>query len=484
MIPVVAISIVKEGFELVDVARKAWKSATNILELKWDRANFETWIRPTQFLTVEADTFVVGVPNSYVCDMLQHRLYDDVQCALAETFGEMVEIEFRVHRAKPTMEEVNEEMPLFKLLAQKDDDVTPKQDTTRPSFSDALRQPKRPDLPESELNPRLTFNRFVVNKSNHIASEAAQAIAEYPATVYNPFLVYGGVGLGKTHLLHAIANSCLQRGLNVLYVPSEAFTNDLVNAIRNRTTAMFREKYRSVDVLLVDDIQFIRGKDTTQEEFFHTFNALVNFNKQIVMASDRHPRELETLEDRLRSRFQGGLVADIAPPEFETRLAIMEMWAHERNLDMSDEMLHMIADRAPNNIRELHGVFNQIAARVRLGGGRNLTMHRAEATLNRYEKPREKISVPRIIDVVAEAFNLDVEKITGKKRAARINHARQVAMFLSREMTDQSLPQIGEFFGRSHTTVLHGCNKIEEEIDADPVLASRIQRLRNQIMGG
>lgn len=464
----------------MDVARKAWKSATNLLELKWDRANFETWVRPTQFLTVEADTFIVGVPNSYVCDMLQHRLYEDVQCALSETLGEMVEIEFRVHRAKPTLEEVNEEMPLFKLLAQKDDNET----TTlspRPSFQDALRQPQRPDLPESELNPNLTFNRFVVNKSNHIAAEAAQAIADYPATVYNPFLVYGGVGLGKTHLLHAIANSCQQRGLRALYVPSEAFTNDLVNAIRNRTTAMFREKYRSVDVLLVDDIQFIRGKDTTQEEFFHTFNALVNFNKQIVLASDRHPRELETLEDRLRSRFQGGLVADISPPEFETRIAIMEMWAQERHLDMSYDMLHMIAERSPNNIRELHGVFNQIAARVRLGGGHNLTMHRAEATLNRYEKPRQEITIPRIIEVVADTFHMDSSALTGKKRNARINHARQIAMFLAREMTESSLPQIGEFFGRSHTTVLHGCNKIEEEIDADPVLASRIQKLRNKV---
>lgn len=464
----------------MEVARNAWKSAYNLLELKWDRANFETWLRPTQFIGVEADTYIVGVPNSYICDMLQHRLYDDIQRTLSEVLCTDVQIEFRVHRAKPTLEEVNEEMPLFKLLAKKDDDI-PESITDRPSFREALRQPQRPDLPESEINPRLTFDRFVGNKSNYIALEAAQSIAEYPATVYNPFLVYGGVGLGKTHLLQAIANACQQQGLRVLYVPSEAFTNDLINAIRNRSTAMFREKYRSVDVLLVDDIQFIRGKDTTQEEFFHTFNALVNFNKQIVLASDRHPRELETLEDRLRSRFQGGLVADISPPEFETRMAIMEMWAQERQLNMSPDMLQMIAERAPHNIRELSGVFNQIAARVRMGGGHNLTMHRAEATLNRYEKPREQITIPRIIEVVADTFNLDVDVLTGKKRAARINHARQIAMFLAREMTESSLPQIGDIFGRSHTTVLHGCNKVEEEIEADTVLASRIQRLRNQI---
>ena len=463
----------------VDVARNAWKSAYDQLEIRWDRANFETWLRPTEFLTVEADTYIVGVPNSYICDMLQYRLYDDIKEALCAAVESDVEIEFRVQRPKPKIEDSDHDMPLFRFMGQSDEE----QELPRMTLRDALRPPTRPDLPESELNPHLTFDRFVINKSNHIAAEAAQAIAEYPATVYNPFLVYGGVGLGKTHVLQAIGNACQQKGHRVLYVPSEAFTNDLVNAIRNRTTAMFREKYRSVDVLLVDDIQFIRGKDTTQEEFFHTFNALANFNKQIVLASDRHPRELETLEDRLRSRFQGGLVADISPPEYETCIAIMEMWACERELDIPFDMLQMIADRTSGSIRELNGMFNQIAARVRMNGGRNLTMYRAEATLNRYRKPREQITVERIIEVVGDAFNVNANALTGKKRAARINHARQVAMFLAREMTDESLPKIGEFFGRSHTTVLHGCNKIEVEIEVDKILASRLHQLRNQISG-
>lgn len=463
----------------MEVARNAWKSAYDQLEIQWDRANFETWLGSTEFIAVEADTYIVGVPNSYICDMLQYRLYDDIKNVLCAVVDAEVKIEFRVHRPKPKIEDANHDMPLFRLLDQSEEE----EDKPRTTLRDALRPPARPDLPESELNPQMTFNRFVINKSNHIAAEAAQAIADYPATVYNPFLVYGGVGLGKTHLLQAIGNACQQKGCHVLYVPSEAFTNDLINAIRNRTTAMFREKYRSVDVLLVDDIQFIRGKDTTQEEFFHTFNALANFNKQIVLASDRHPRELKTLEDRLRSRFQGGLVADISQPEYETCIAIMEMWATERNLDIPHDMLEMIAERASNSIRELNGMFNQIAARVRMNGGRNLTMYRAEATLNRYEKPREQITIERIVEVVADAFNVDNSAIKGKKRAARINHARQVAMFIAREMTDESLPKIGEFFGRSHTTVLHGCNKIEEEIEADQVLASRLQRLRNQITG-
>lgn len=466
-----------------EVARNAWKTAYTQLELELDRASFDTWLKPTEFIGMEADTFFISVPNSYIRDMLQHRLYEMVRDALCVAYGRSIEIEFRVQKSAPrsAWETDTDEMPLFRLLAQQD---SAQEEDSRPSLHEMMRPPQRPDLPESEVNPRLTFNRFVINKSNNIVAEAAQAIAAYPATVYNPFLVYGGVGLGKTHVLQAIANSCQQRGLRVIYVPSEAFTNDLVNSIRARTTAMFREKYRLVDVLLVDDIQFIGGKETTQEEFFHTFNALVNFNKQIVLASDRHPRELQTLEDRLRSRFQGGLVADIQPPEYETRIAILEMWACEREVNIPRDMLEMIAERAPHNVRELAGVFNQIAARVRMGGGHTLTMHRAEATLDRYERPREHLTMRHIIEAVATTFNMDAKEIIGKKRAARINHARQIAMFLIREMTEASLPQIGDTFGRSHTTVLHGCNKMEEEIEADPVLASRIQRLRNQITRG
>ena len=244
---------------------------------------------------------------------------------------------------------------------------------------------------------------------------------------------------------------------------------------------MFRDKYRTVDVLLVDDIQFIRGKDSTQEEFFHTFNTLVNFNKQIVLASDRHPRELTTLEDRLRSRFQGGLVADIGPPELETRIAIMELWARERDMQVPMNVLHTIAERSTSCVRELHGLFNQITARVRLGGGEDLSVSRAEATLDRYEKPAEQITIGHIIEVIAGAFQLDSAALKGKKRVARINRARQVAMYLARDMTESSLPQIGDVFGRSHTTVLHGCNKIETEMQLDAMLASRVQQLRNQI---
>lgn len=455
-------------------AHTAWQAAAKLLERRWDRASYEAWLRPTTYLRCENDTFVVGAPDSSVFDMLTHRLHSDVKEALREATGRAVDVEFRVQQPPVAPLDGEAEMPLFKLMARKPSEA-------EPGPLAPIQRGNGADLPESAINPRMVFDRFIVNDSNQLATEAARAVAEHPATIYNPFLVYGGVGIGKTHLLHAIANICQARGLRVLYVSSEAFTNDLVHAIRNRTSPMFREKYRSVDVLLVDDIQFIRGKDTTQEEFFHTFNTLVNFNRQIVLASDRHPRELTTLEDRLRSRFQGGLVADIAPPELETRIAIMELWARERNIQIPSKVLHVIAERSSSCIRELNGLFNQIAARLRINGVSNLSVRRAEATLNRYEKPAEQITVSHIIDVIAAAFNLESDALKGKKRVARINHARQVAMYLAREMTESSLPQIGDVFGRSHTTVLHGCNKIEAEIKLDALLNARVQQLRKQI---
>jgi chromosomal replication initiator protein len=357
----------------------------------------------------------------------------------------------------------------------------PETSETQQSNNYGYAQRVQTELPNNELNPRFTFERFIVNKSNQVVYEAALAVAECPATNYNPFLVYGGVGLGKTHLLQSIAHICQQRGFRTLYIPSEIFTNDLVTAIRNRTTAMFRDKYRLLDVLLVDDIQFIGGKETTQEEFFHTFNALVNFNKQIVLASDRHPRELKTLENRLRSRFQGGLVADIQAPEFETRLAIMQMWAQERGIKIAPDVLDTIALRAPNNVRELEGVFNQIAAQSRFGYG-SVSLPKVEDTIERFSQSRNSLTLEHIIRVTAEKFGFSEQDIKGKKRTARINQARQIAMYLCRELTECSLPQIGEAFGgRSHTTVLHGINKMEDELQYDRVLEQRILKVQRSL---
>lgn len=457
-------------------AQDIWKAAYNQIELQLDRASFDTWLRTAVFLGVEQGVFVIGVHNSLTRDMLQQRLYPLIQRVLSDVAGYDAEIQFTVHKPEPAFRQDTDQMPLFQLLDQKQ----PEQEQ-RP-LHQIIASPEQNGIPEVELNPRFSFERFVVNGSNQVAYEAAAAIADYPATVYNPFLVYGGVGLGKTHLLQSIGQICQQRQLRTIYISSEAFTNDLVHAIRERTTAMFREKYRNVDVLLVDDIQFISGKETTQEEFFHTFNALVNANKQIVLASDRHPDELATLQDRLRSRFRGGLVADIQPPEYETRIAIIQMWAAERGIELPYDVVEMIASRAPSNIRELSGIFNQVTARNRLGGV-PVTAYRAQQTLDHYRRPNEHITLPQIIESTATVFGLQADDLVGKRRTGRVNRARQVAMYIARETTELSLPQIGDGFGgRSHTTVLHGYNKIAEELEYDSMLAEQIEKIRELVV--
>jgi chromosomal replication initiator protein len=345
-------------------------------------------------------------------------------------------------------------------------------------------RPQRPELPECELNPHLTFDRFIVSSANRMTFEAACAIAERPASVYNPFLIYSGVGLGKTHLLQAVAHECQRRNLRTIYISSEVFTNDLVDAIRNRATAMFRDRYRSVDVLLVDDIQFIAGKESTQEEFFHTFNALYTFNKQIVLASDRHPRLLDMLEDRLRSRFGGGLVMDLQPPEFETRFAILQMWAQERNAYLPPEVLEMIAQRAQTNIRELEGLFNTIAASTQTTN-RTPTVELAESVLSGYRRPARAVTLGQVLEATADHYGLPVDDLVGTRRTQRLNEARQVAMYLAREVTTASLPQIGEAFGgRAHSTVLHSCKKVMDEMEVNQRLWRDVEAIRERVTGG
>jgi chromosomal replication initiator protein len=462
----------------------AWNAAYNQLELQLDRANFDTWLRPSVFLRIENEVYIIGVHTSYAQDMLQHRLYRNVRRVLNDVLGTKTELRFEVVKKEQKHQVLDfsepDTAPLFRFLEkQRSMPELPETSETRQGYIQRMQT----ELPDNELNSRYTFDRFMVNKSNQVVYEAALAVAESPATNYNPFLVYGGVGLGKTHLLQSIAHICQQRGLRTLYIPSEIFTNDLVSAIRNRTTAMFRDKYRCVDVLLVDDIQFIGGKETTQEEFFHTFNALVNFNKQIVLASDRHPRELKTLEDRLKSRFQGGLVADIQAPEFETRVAILRMWAQERGITFAPAILDTIALRAPNNVRELEGIFNQIVAQSRFGQNSiTLSIPKVEDTIERFSQPRNQLTLGNIIAIAAEKFGFAEKDLLGKKRTARINKARQIAMYLCRELTESSLPQIGEAFGgRSHTTILHGIKKIEDELEYDRVLEQRILKIQKSL---
>lgn len=339
-------------------------------------------------------------------------------------------------------------------------------------------------LMHNRLNSRYTFDAFIVGNSNRLAHAASLAVAEAPGESYNPLFLYGGVGLGKTHLLHAIGHQGMETGLAVLYVSSEQFTNEIVNAIRYRTTEEFRAKYRSVDILLVDDIQFIAGKESTEEEFFHTFNSLYEMSKQIVICSDRPPKAIVSLEERLRSRFEWGLIADIQPPDLETRMAILRVKADLLNYRVLDEIIAYIAGRVQTNIRELEGCLNRLMAYQQLHRT-DLTLDVARAAMsslgNDTREPR--MNSQQIIQFVAEYYHISLEDICSKQRDKYIVMPRQIAMYLIRQETQASLLEIGQLFGgRDHSTVLHACEKIDRAINTDSTLRQEIVAIREQIM--
>ncbi|MDD9957118.1 MAG: chromosomal replication initiator protein DnaA [Anaerolineaceae bacterium] len=468
--------------------QEAWKTTLNQLEIQLDRGNFDTWLRDTVFLGCEnaadgqgVSTFTIGVRNSFARDNLQHRLYRSVRRVLRDVYGTEVELRFEVWRADESRngsgnrgENIG---PIFDPPTMKQPDRTNRK----------VGKPPQGELPESHLNPRYTFDRFVTSNANMMLYSAARAVAEEPAARYNPFVIYGGVGLGKTHLLQAIANESQQSNFRALYIPSEGFINDLVNAIRYRTTAQFREKYRSVDLLLIDDIQFIAGKESTQEEFFHTFNALHIDNKQIVVASDRHPSELELLEDRLRSRFEGGLVIDIQLPEFETRVAIVESWAQERGRSLPRSISEKLADGARNSIRELEGLFTSMLATMDLAD-EPFSTTAAGRVVQQHESARArqvKITIDQVLSATAATHNLTVMDLTGKNRSGHISRARHVAMYLARDLTEASFPQIGRAFGmRSHSTAMHGHERVAGQMQEDEAFRYELLALRERIIKG
>jgi chromosomal replication initiator protein len=333
------------------------------------------------------------------------------------------------------------------------------------------------------MNSRYTFDNFVVGPSNRLAHAASLAVAERPSRSYNPLFLYGGVGLGKTHLLHAIGNVCNSADLRVLYVSSEEFTNDLVNAIRGQTTEEFRDRYRQIDVLLIDDIQFIAGKEATQEEFFHTFNTLHGTGRQIIVSSDRAPKAMSTLEERLCSRFEWGLIADIQPPDLETRIAILISKAEACGASVPDEILVLIASRIQSNIRELEGALNRVVALSKLTH-QPLTLEVAETALSSLLPRRTELTKDQIIQTVAHHFGVEVAALQGRSRSRAIARPRQVAMYLIREETEASLPQIGAILGgRDHTTILYGCERIADLMEEDANLRREIIALRQQLYG-
>jgi chromosomal replication initiator protein len=449
-------------------AEQAWQSVLGQLQMEMPRASFDTWVRDTQPVSYKDGTLTISVRNAYARDWLENRLAATINRLLTDIFHSNVDVHFVVRGSE--------------VDGNEDDTTLPSPDLPlRPAAETQETYESSARL--SNLNPRYVFDTFVVGSGNRLAHAACLAVAEKPARAYNPLFLYGGVGLGKTHLLHAIGNACQARGLRVLYVSSEEFTNDLITAIRTHTTQAFREKYRSIDVLLVDDIQFIAGKESTQEEFFHTFNTLHGQDKQIIVSSDRPPKALVTLEERLRSRFEWGLTADIQPPDLETRLAILRAKAERTGRRIPNEVLELIAERVQSNIRELEGALNRILAFADLSGA-SLTPSLVEVALADLLPQRSDVAPEKIIELVAREWQISVDALLGRGRSQKVAQPRQVAMYLLRKETNASLPQIGEALGgRDHTTVMYAIDKIANEIETKTDLRKRVVNIKQQLYG-
>ena len=452
-------------------AEQAWQSVLGQLQMEMPRASFDTWVRDTKPVSYHNGTLTISVRNAYARDWLESRLASTISRLLLTIMNVSVAVNFIVSNNEPDQ-----------TIEHRDNSITFLQDANTTHTQEQIDAYDRPSR-SSGLNPRYIFDTYVVGSGNRLAHAACLAVAEKPARAYNPLFLYGGVGLGKTHLLHAIGNACHQRGLNVLYVSSEEFTNDMITAIRTHTNQAFREKYRSADVLLVDDIQFIAGKESTQEEFFHTFNTLHGQDKQIIVTSDRPPKSLVTLDERLRSRFEWGLTADVQLPDFETRLAILRSKAERTGRHISDDILDSIARRVQSNIRELEGALNRILAFADLSGTA-LTPHLVEVALADLLPQRTDIPPQKIVELVAKEWQTTVEALLGRDRSQKIVQPRQVAMYLLRKETDASLPQIGEVLGgRDHTTVMHSIDKITSDIETKADLRKRVVSVKQQLYG-
>ena len=441
---------------------KLWNDTLKIIKEEITQVSFETWIKRIEPISYSNNVVVLGVENDFTKGILEARYSILIVNSLKHVTGENLVVEFTIPSSTPIVD--NTQQPISKT----------KQD--KQSYSD-----------NTNLNPKYTFDTFVIGDSNRFAHAASVAVAEAPAQRYNPLFIYGGVGLGKTHLMHSIGHYTLEQSSNkkVVYVSCETFTNEFIDSIQNRTNVSFRNKYRNVDVLLIDDIQFLTGKEGTQEEFFHTFNALHEANKQIVISSDRPPKEIPTLEDRLRSRFEWGLITDIQAPNLETRIAIMKKKATTEEMDIPNDVLNFIASKIQSNIRELEGALIRVNAFSKLTN-QKISVDVANEALKDIisnNKP-EIITVDLIKEITAKYFNIEVEDFNLKKRTRAIAYPRQVAMYLSRELTDLSLPKIGEEFGgRDHSTVIHAYDKIAKEIESNFDFRNLIQRITKEIQG-
>ncbi len=434
----------------------------NELRPEVTKISYDTWIMPLDIRSIEGNNIVFTTTSEYQKDFIENKY----RPLLFNTLRYITNKDWTFSVIDLSKEEKEEEI-----------------------ISDTTQDASTPEIEsnKSTLNPKYTFETFVVGDNNKFAHAAALAVGNEPANSYNPLFLYGGVGLGKTHLMHSIGNRILEnnRNCNVLYVTSEKFTNQLINAIKDNKNEMFRNKYRTIDVLLIDDIQFIAGKERIQEEFFHTFNSLYEDRKQIIISSDKPPRDIPFLEDRLKSRFEWGLLADISCPDYETRFAILRKKAQDENVIIDDYILSNIANKIDSNIRELEGVFNKVVARASLTHS-PITIELAEKIINEFKYESEKvISCDFIKETVAKYFSINKEDLSGNKRSNDIAFPRQIAMYLCREIANMSYPQIGtDFGGRDHSTVMHGCKKIEKEMKEKSNTKLIVDSVKNIIIDG
>lgn len=484
-----------------------WEQILNKLELSLAKLTCDTWLKPVIPLSLDQKTLKLGAPNNFAKEFIEERYIPFIIDAALEVTKQslnifIINLDLDDPSAYDSIQTDPIPQPLRNTPSRPPEPKLPtytqqKTQASQTSLLDITAQ----TLPTDEndiknnslqgfdeslsLNPKYVFETFVTGNSNRFAHAAALAVAESPSKVYNPFFMYGGVGLGKTHLMHAIGNRILktQPTLRVLYISSEKFTNELINSIRDSNPESFRRKYRNIDVLLVDDIQFLSNKERTQEEFFHTFNTLHDANKQIIISSDRPPREIQTLEDRLRSRFEWGLITDIQAPDLETRIAILRKKAQLENLNVPNDVMVYIASRIDNNIRELEGALIRVMAFASLTN-QVVTNELAMSVLKDVfpTNKTKQITLELIQEIVASYFKIKIDDLLAKKRTRNLAFPRQIAMYLCRELTDASLPRIGEVFGgRDHTTVIHAHDKIVRERNEDIKLNSTINELIKRI---
>lgn len=454
---------------------EAWKSALGEIEINVGRGSYITWIKSARLVTYEDGQFVIGVPNGYIKEWMEHRMLNQFKRVLAERMGRSVDVTFVLVSQQGSVASI----------AQPDPGAVVRAPVTRDQAHDPAPTPTPAPRANSAWNDgliaRYTFATFVVGSGNRMAHAAAMSVAEMPADRYNPLFLYGGAGLGKTHLLHAIGHEARKRGMTCCYVTSETFMNELIMAIRGQSTEAFRNKYRLVDMLLMDDVQFIAGKESTQDEFFHTFNTLYSANKQIVLTSDRPPKMMVTLEDRLRSRFEWGLMADIAPPDLETRIAILQAKAVQRQVSLPLDVIEFVARQIQSNVRELEGALTRLIATSEMTG-RPISVQFARDTLADLVSRRAHISPSQVIETVARYYNISVQEIVSSSRSKELVQPRQVAMYLVRQETDASLPEIGALLGgRDHTTVMHGVERVKERLESEDQLRRDVMTLREQL---